>query len=158
MNVLFLDIDGVLNSTDWYIRRQKKDLKEVYAYHDWHYDLDPVPLGLLKKLMTDVPDLNIVISSSWRMSHTLEEFKKQLAPLISVDPERFIGMTPTHKFGRGEEIKEWLSQHPEVKQFAIIDDDSFDMGDMLPHLHKTENSRGMLSEHTAAIKEVFHGL
>jgi hypothetical protein len=29
---------------------------------------------------------------------------------------------------RGEEIKAWLHQHPEVTRYAIVDDDS----DMLP--------------------------
>lgn len=153
MNVLFLDIDGVLNSVDWYMRR--KEDENAAAYHDWAYDLDPVALGLLKKLMADVPDLNIVISSSWRMSHSLETFKRKLAPMIGIEPKRIAGMTPSLSRGRGEEIKQWLNEHPAVTKFAIIDDDSFDMGDMLPHLQKTENKHGIMPEHTAAIKEVF---
>lgn len=35
---------------------------------------------------------------------------------------------------RGEEIKEWLSRHPEVTHYVVLDDDVYDMEDIKDHV------------------------
>jgi len=74
----------------------------------------------------------VVISSSWRHLHTHEEIREMLLdrgwdPSIEV-----IGATPNSRSGfRGEEVNEWLRQHPEVTAHVIFDDDS-DFHDVQP--------------------------
>src|SRR5690606_39253231 len=66
---LMLDIDGVLNSSRTVI------VYEGYG-HGWEPfspKFDPVAVGLLRKLVEDT-DAVIIISSSWRITTTYEQF------------------------------------------------------------------------------------
>lgn len=143
MRVLFLDIDGVLNSyasaTFWHFKRDqekwenevfnewKGSLKEFLA-RDW----DPIALSNLEELMRNVPDLKICVSSTWRLGETVETLKEIFctAPLVR---DAIFSKTPRqHGDHRGSEIDTWLKAHPEVTQFIILDDDA----DMDPHMDK----------------------
>lgn len=127
MKVIFLDIDGVLNSAMWAERIAKN--RDVYKHiyiPEWQ---DINAINLLKNHICN-HNIKLVISSSWRLS-TVEETKKdfnrynfikQLNPYI-------IGVTPYKESRhRGEEIKAYLEEHPEIENWVIIDDDT----DILP--------------------------
>lgn len=124
INIVFLDIDGVLNSEQFY--------KETDSFV-WDM-FNPSSVKLLNKL-TDAADAKIIISSDWRKNHTLPELQK-----IFKDNEikaEIIGITPKLKckstfvsIPRGLEIKEkllWLiSDNPDESiNYVIIDDDDF---------------------------------
>jgi hypothetical protein len=49
--------------------------------------------------------------------------------------------------GRGAEIEEWLSRHPRVEKFVILDDDDSDMKEFSKNIVKTTFFRGLLPEH-----------
>lgn len=119
MKVLFLDIDGVLN------HQNTKD--RVCGF----VGLDPELIAIFNKIVDAVPDLKIVVSSTWRKSvmpgvyHNFDELKALLAKR-GLKGE-IIGRTPdfAHIGGhRGSEIGNWLVGHPEVTHYAILDDDS----------------------------------
>ena len=94
-------------------------------------------VGLLNKL-TEISGANIVISSSWRFTAPLIVIIDKLKEYGFRYPERVIGCTALlENRCRGDEIKLWLKQVP-VESFVILDDVD-DMGNLLPHLVKTDH-------------------
>ena len=92
---------------------------------------------LLNKL-TEISGANIVISSSWRFTAPLIVIIDKLKEYGFRYPERVIGCTALlENRCRGDEIKLWLKQVP-VESFVILDDCD-DMGNLLPHLVKTDH-------------------
>lgn len=131
MRVLFLDIDGVLNS-----------MRTCTAFGGWPHRLqhiqafDQVAIRLLQRLC-DSSGVQIVLSSAWRGSEPIKAFADAFGlPIISETP---------HLLGqpRGAEIAAWLAEHPEVDQFAIIDDDPDMLPEQLPRFIQTDAEEGM---------------
>ena len=112
MNILFLDMDGVMNTL----------YTSVIANPD---DIDAENVKWLKHIVTSV-DLKIVLSTSWRHSPELvrkinKRFHDEGFGRIVID------MTPDLLDGvRGIEIMTWLEAQPvgRVKKFAVLDDDT----------------------------------
>ncbi len=100
MNIIFTDIDGVLNTIN---RAQwNKNSIELYNKLCQEFDLKPV------------------ISSTWRLNHTKEQ-------LQSIFTEQGI-TTPIYDFtdsfpdeGRGREIEDWIFNNS-YNKFIILDD------------------------------------
>ena len=128
--ILFLDIDGVLNTASWHRQADRNSLQDEYGYH-----FDPTSVANLAKII-DETGADIVISSSWKfmgLSKMQKMWKdRQL-------PGKVIGITPNVISDdfllnvdldnvdimaiRGQEIKEWLMLHgKEVTHYAILDD------------------------------------
>lgn len=111
MNIIFLDIDGVLSD------------------YDSGYNISAEKIEMLRKIM-DETSAKIVMSSSWRYG-TLEETKKKYYNLPFIND--LIGVTPRFSLfdgddyfsiPRGVEIKHWLTKHEEeVDNYVILDDD-----------------------------------
>lgn len=122
--VLFLDIDGVLNSRWWATQSKHSHGTDAAA-------LDPACCALLRGVL-DATGAGVVLSSSWRHVVTLDGMAGLLAQR-GCPGVRFIGATPewvsrgetiVRGFeSRGHEIRAWLSEHPECERFAIVDDD-----------------------------------
>jgi len=138
--VLFLDVDGVLNSARF--------LRENPGVFDRGEDeagaMDPLAVARLEQVLTRTGAV-IVVSSTWRLLNTvgqiLDFLHRRGAPSA-----RIVGVTPHLTGYRGEEIKTYLKDHPGITRFAIVDDDS----DMAPYHHKlvkTTWDEGMLDEH-----------
>jgi hypothetical protein len=138
--VIFLDIDGVLNSFRWMERApltpgtSEADAARVVARAAGYLHvppqelardlqrLDPGAIGRLAGLVR-ATDSAIVISSSWRavIDHQgLEELFTQIAdwPRGSIrDQTPMLDML----FDRGREIDAWLQGHP-CQRYVILDD------------------------------------
>lgn len=126
MRVIFLDVDGVLNSQHSYKTQKMID------------DMDDALIANLKKLV-DAVGAEIVLSSSWRTPPEFEttwNLEKKLVDRLAFFKLTLFDRTPIRKdMVRGKEIKDWLKDHPEVTEFIIIDDDSSDIAvftDLLP--------------------------
>lgn len=135
MKILFLDIDGVVNSRVT-LMKSSQGLCGIDNY-----------MAFLVKKIVDITDCKVVLSSSWRHAESgREDVRKHVVDFIDVTPT---GGT------RGEEIQMWLDIHPEVTKYAILDDDS----DMLPgQIHfKTSFETGLTDEIANAIIEYFNG-
>lgn len=164
MNVLFLDIDGVLNSSDWFrvayetrkASRKKYEDRLIADYENarWELDISPEHVVHLKRIMNKVESLNIVVSSTWRMHYSVDELKTRLSKLLEISPNRIVGKTPRLFERRGKEIKQWIDDHI-VEKFAILDDDS-DMDDLMDHLFQTTNKQGLQKEHADKLIEYFN--
>jgi len=138
MIIIFLDIDGVLNS-DTYFRSVNTKVK------DWSR-FDPHSVKMIKTLLEDF-NAKIVISSLWRFAAKIQlskELKKSgLINYLYKDWHTPIIGSPH----RGKEIKMWLDSHPAISDFLIIDDDE----DVLPEHNskfiKTTIENGFQEEH-----------
>ena len=144
--IIFLDVDGVLNSAKFDRWLQDHHMKQYYGYEL----LDQDAILNLQDIVF-VTGADIVLSSSWRLSNSCcERLSQQLLPYGL----RFIDKTVClRQEDRGEEIKEWLSRHPEVDNFVILDDD-FDMIGLEDHFIKTTFAKGLLPEHVAKAIEI----
>lgn len=144
--IIFLDIDGVLNSASWGRHLSNNHEKKYYMYE-----------LLCQEMILHLQDIvfttnaKIVLSSSWRLSkRCMTMLEEQLRPYNLEIFDKTIS-DPTGE--RGDEIKEWLSRHPEVTHFVILDDDS-DMSDVKDHLIKTTFQYGLQAEHAAKAIEM----
>lgn len=143
MKYLFLDIDGVLNST-----RSACGLGKIP--HDAEpKDLpffDLIALGLIRRLCEET-GAKIVLSSTWRMGRDPVELGNQLdLPIIS--------KTLVLDGFRGDEIKQWLDENynPHVDKYAIVDDDSDMRPEQRPFFVKTHYNNGLLWDHYLQLK------
>lgn len=105
MKVIFLDIDGVLNSEEYALSLGMVGMLGI----------DPDKVRILDRIL-EATGAKLVISSSWRGSSDL------LAD-IRRDVGEYIDITPRLSGIRGSEVKAWLDANP-VDRYAILDDDS----------------------------------
>ncbi len=125
--VLFLDIDGVLNTDDFLMSQhhQTKDLglgRMAHAVTQFQPDLMARFHGLVKS----IPDLKVVVSSSWRLSFTQDELSLLLGvPVYDLAPKVVPGQKFTQQCPRGAYIEAWLNSRAwDVPiAYAIVDDD-----------------------------------
>lgn len=137
--IIFLDIDGVLNSNKYFTSREyyyKEHKKIEYTLEDTIkrqlYDIDMNKLELLLKVVK-ITTTKIVITSSWRRLSIYPYIKKYL---IEVGLP-IIGETPYIEGNRGEEIRYYLKNN-KVDSFVILDDEIFkDFNELINNLVKT---------------------
>jgi hypothetical protein len=139
INIIFLDIDGVLN-TGRYIEFQYIE-NNYKAPIIKNLKFDPICMENLKELITETNSY-IVISSTWRIHKKEfdngEVVDRHWNTLIRNFNEyelhnKIIGVTPILNDIRCNEIKKWLydyyKEHKKDINFIIIDDDAYDMGE-----------------------------
>jgi hypothetical protein len=140
VKVVFLDIDGVLNSHDWFnVTDTRRDSPE---YPESHFD--PKPVSLLNEI-TDRTGAVIVVSSTWRLGRSVSELRELLK---SVGVTGYVTDKTPHLGGpRGHDIYTWL-QRPtgHVEAYVILDDDS-DMDPLARRHVKTTFDHGLTREH-----------
>jgi len=131
MKVIFLDIDGVLNSHNISEAVYAKTGKNGYGGFFKEEDVatkDNIIWGedLVKNLKTIVDRTGavIVISSTWRKSFSVDKFKEMFA-VYGWNDAPVIDKTPMKMSmrNRGVEIKEWLRSNEGVTHYVILDDD-----------------------------------
>jgi len=151
-NLIFLDIDGVLNSTQHAIMCKRSNQR---AY----WDFCPLCKSNLMYILEECKDKDIkfVISSTWRLVYSMEELKTIFKKEGFHDVDLIIGKTPKRLTSqRGDEIEMWLDDNKYKGKFAIIDDD-VDMGRYRDKLFKTDHMLGLDFITTLKIIEYFNG-
>ena len=131
MKVIFLDIDGVLNS-DEYIDSIKG--KEMTAENE----IDMEKVRLLEQAINHTGAI-VVLTASGRYAQVGRYLRKVLSQMAI-----FTDATPYMNNIRGLEIKEWLRQNNDVEDFVILDDEIFESYDeeLLSKLIKISNGNG----------------
>jgi len=162
VKVLFLDIDGVLNSQHWYINRGPIDDPQFLSRDIREFD--PTAVARLERVIR-LTDTNIVLSSSWRILYTLDEmavFLGQVSPRFDEEQwrELFIGATPRTNNGfRGDEIAMWLQKTAcNVQQWAIVDDDSDFHDYQKPNFVHTSWDLGLLDKEADQLITLLNGV
>jgi hypothetical protein len=161
MRVIFLDVDGVLNS-----ERFGRTLDEQHRQLGHHAvcecfrltrQIDRVAVARLNRLIAET-GAKIVVSSTWRKLLDPPELHRVLvehglvAEIIGEtpdgpnDPEMLAAYGHIDRVFRGHEIDAWLGKHPEVESFVILDDNS-DMEMHKNRLVQTDCEEGLLDEH-----------
>ena len=130
MNIIFLDIDGVLTSN-----------ASMFLTND---SLDKGCLEFFFEGLSIIKDVKIVISSAWRKKDSFKNDFCKSFPELAVAILDFLHedwcTIGSRNGNRGEEISEWLSRHPETTKFVCVDDSSRGL-ESFPHIHAVP-SRG----------------
>lgn len=156
MKVLFLDIDGVLNSFD-----------NMYAlgavsYHNGPNDRDKYGhtfdercVRWLRVLIKET-NAKIVISSAWRIAG-LEVMKKMWedrnlpGEVIDITPESY----DINDDSRGREIQMWLDKN-EVESYCILDDDPDMLPEQMKYFVQTNSMIGIHKETYTQVKFILN--
>ena len=147
--ILFLDFDGVL-----------------------HPDRSPVDklfcrLGLLQEWLRRRPGVDVVISSSWREAHPLDELRSffdddMQSRIVGVTPNLKVGdwaqvdgEFPPTRFGRQLEVLQWLRTSSEPwRPWAALDDQAWMFRPLEPRLVVCDPAIGLASENLAAVDRI----
>jgi hypothetical protein len=159
VRVLFLDMDGVVNSARYFEVLSKRGYRKAKGKAKAEARLtqatfvsmiDPATIPLLNDIVAR-GNADVVISSSWRVPWSFTDIAEMLRQRGFVGS--VIGATPYGvelpsdvEYARGHEIAAWLAEHEGVESFAILDDNS-DMAHLLPRLVQTTWGLGLLPEH-----------
>jgi len=131
--ILFLDVDGVLNS-----------VRSCYALGGFPHStgkddlplFDNVALGFIRRLVKET-GCEIVLSSTWRLTEPYLQFGNDLKLPV-------MDRTPCLNKARGHEIQHWLDNNPWAK-YAIVDDDSDMLPEQMPYFVKTDVQVGLMT-------------
>ena len=148
MKVIFLDIDGVVNTWDSQANSDDNNRDHPsFPPKELLYDvLDPPSVDAVNQI-TDATEAKIVVSSTWRVLfefRILKAFLKRQgikAEVVGKTPDlvRWSRGAAASEGGillakqRGDEIQAWLDEHTEVEKFIILDDDA-DMAHLIDRL------------------------
>lgn len=140
--IIFLDIDGVLNSRKW------TDLKMSQGQpFSLVEEVDDQAVANLNEIIAKT-GAKVVVSSSWRIAFELDYIEGVLrkagfkGAIIDKTPRR-----TTYPARRGNEIKEWLLQRDDIVNYVIVDDDSDMLQEQLKNFVHTSFIDGLKKEH-----------
>ena len=146
MKVVFLDIDGVLNSHRTCLAFggiPSGMKKEAVKF------LDPLALNMIREICK-LSDAKVVLSSTWRKNRPFQEYAKEFdLPIIDRT-----GSYSDKGHMRGYEIEDWLDKHPEVTHYAIIDDDSDMLESQKTNFVHVNGLEGFLYQHALRLGEI----
>ena len=109
--VLFLDIDGVLNSD--------KFLQDVSGFNDLD-QISPANVACLNFIQDQVPDMCVVITSTWRVNKSVSDLQDLLTRAgarVSV-----IDKTADDDNSREKQISDWVDSNFDCKFHVVVDD------------------------------------
>lgn len=145
MNVVFLDIDGVLNN----------DLTAEHSPAGFIGISD----SLIKNLayLTKASKAVVVLSSTWKDEWSLDPIKitadgEYLQRKLNKEGIRIadkIDDSLTGAFRRGAAIQLYLDEHPNIENYVILDDLEFDFADyeeVQSHFLQTDEKVGLTKE------------
>ncbi len=151
--IIFLDIDGVLNSNFWNGEHQREISDGTLI------DLEKVKL--LRQII-DKTDAKIVLHSGWRFwfDSDAKPIRKEALRLVGMLEQEKLGIydvTPdfsteeikrTRKFSlvKASEILAWVEAHPEVSSWIVLDDLDLHSEEIEKHQIKTNQETGLTQE------------
>lgn len=146
MKIIFLDIDGVLN-TDPYLEIHGRYVDgEGRIRNTWpEGHVDPEKVALLNEICGR-SGAQVVLSSTWRLYLTIEDMTGILRKKGYNGPDIFDRTPEFRRPPRREEISAWLKAHEDdVAEFVVIDDQEDAVID--GHTISTDEDIGLLPEH-----------
>lgn len=140
MKVIFLDVDGVLNASDY--TKTSDKVNGILGIRDYNL------INLQKlKILTDA---EIVLTSTWKLDYLKKnDLGKYLIDKLEEYNLKIYDCTIDNIYDRGRGIIEYLNKYPFIENFVILDDDLFDdykTFDLVDNLVKTDFSEGFTEE------------
>lgn len=157
MRVIFLDLDGVINSDRSILvcgeRLEKFKGSNVPYYEKFLIsNADPIAVEMIN-LLAKMTDAKIVLSSSHRKHFDeIKDFEQRLEKTkeyfskVGFDGERLIGWTPALHDIRGKEIQDWLDKHTGVTHYVIIDDSADMLEEQMGNFVRTSGADGFSAQ------------
>ena len=159
--IVFLDIDGVLNSNFWNDSHQKEISDGTL--------IDEQKVKLLA-LLVRATKASLILHSGWRFwfDANLQPLRKEaerLIAMLEMEGLRIEGITPdfsteeirrTKKFSlvKAKEILAWLAERPEIETWVVLDD--LDLHDEMIRKHQvmTDAAVGLSKEDVHKAEEI----
>lgn len=151
--IIFLDIDGVLNYNSWNQNHQREISDGVL--------IDENKVKLLCKII-EATSAGVVLHSGWRFwfndaiqptrkesQKLVEILEKNQITILDITPDfstEEIKKTKKYSLVKAKEILSWLHEHPEVKNWIVIDDLYLHDDEVEKHQIKTNQETGLKQE------------
>lgn len=116
--VVFLDIDGVLNTRT-----------TVQSSPKGYVGIDDARVAVLADTIKKYGGGDIVLSSDWKDLNENDEDFLYLISKLERQGLTISGKTKDEKYARGAGIVKYLELHPEIEEYVILDDNTFDFKD-----------------------------
>ena len=113
MNIVFLDYDGVVNNIIWDPEKGRADYSHPFMGKVNNFQACQWLSEFCEKY-----DYKIVVTSTWRLH---PNYKECLIAGGLRDGIEILGYVGRLSEGRGAEIMEYLSQHPEIEKWLVLD-------------------------------------
>lgn len=155
--ILFLDIDGVLNSLNFFLNRPDSDNRPFPLS-----EIDPNAIHKLNKILNDCKITDLVVTSDWILSRDI----KSLLPALGVDKpwcDNFSTIVNINKLNntkrtvkRGKQIKDFLNGVNESFVFCILDDTDEFSKDQHKNLVLTDFNIGLTNDDVKKVINIFN--
>lgn len=148
VRVLFLDFDGVMHPE--------------FCHESKHF----MHLETFETVMRAAPDVELVISSTWRYKRSLEELKALFSDDVAA---RIVGVTRPYAqlvdvsdvlvgYEREAECRHWLEQHGRITQeWLAVDDRSWNFRPFNPHVFLVNGEVGLDVNAATKLAARIHG-
>ncbi len=136
MNIIFTDIDGVLNP-------------------HWRKKWDKTAIKLYNQLCKEF-NLKPVVTSTWRINHTIEELQ-EIFTKQGIEVEIFDYTPDLDMVDRGLEIKTWLDNN-QCDNYVVIDDRTTDIELYVKNVVKCRSWLGFSQEDYEICKNIFNNI
>lgn len=148
--VIFLDIDGVLNSNLWVLQNSGAASRGTSSTLElMRKMINTKHIPFLQRVVSET-GAQIVVSSSWRDVLTIDELR-DIFSSYGLDAE-IIGTTPPGHVRR-DAIERWLAAHSEISRYVVLDD--FDLDVWAEHV-RTDVNEGMSNDDATRAIEVLN--
>lgn len=164
IKVLFLDIDGVLNSNFWNENHQREISDGTLV--------DEEKIRLLAHLINKT-NAKIILHSGWRIwfdneINPLRMEAEKLVKMLAKEGLKISGFTPdltteeirrTKKFSlvKADEILSWLQAHKDVSEWAVLDDLDLHNEQIKQHQVQPDQTIGLTLEDITQAEKILRG-
>ena len=161
MKVIFLDVDGVLNSRSWNDSHQNEIQEGIL--------IDNTKLVLLSELIESTKAI-VVMHSGWRFWFDLEfrPIRKEAEILFEMLVKESISIydiTPDYRteeirknkklsLVKAGEILEWISHNENVEQWVVLEDLNLNNKEVEMHQVRTDPNIGLTLENIREAEEI----
>lgn len=155
MNVIFLDIDGVLNCIE-------SKSRMVDENNTSYVGIDKHKILRLKKIV-EKTNAKVVLISTWRLhlykNDRVDKYMRQRFKKYDIE---IYSCVDYKEYFRGNGIKKWLTEHPDVEGWVVLDDEWFVDYDkeIAQHLIRPEYEAvhgGLRDEHIDLACDIING-